>query len=87
MTSEVKEQLKVLEKIDRINVKRKQEREKEKLLRAAKSRSKADDPELAKIKEKAKQVWFVCVCGVVCVKVLRSVCIERVSHVCKEHLH
>lgn len=35
---------------------RKQEREKEKIIRAAKSRSKQDDPELAKMKEQAKQV-------------------------------
>ena len=40
-----------------MNHKRKQEREKEKILRAAKSRSKAEDPEAAaKIKEQAKQV-------------------------------
>ena len=58
LTSEVRGQLKVLEKIDRINHNRKQEREKEKIMRAAKSRSKVDDPEMAaKIKEQAKQVW------------------------------
>ena len=57
LTSEVRGQLKVLEKIDRINHNRKQEREKEKIMRAAKSRSKVDDPEMAaKIKEQAKQV-------------------------------
>ena len=54
--SEVREQLKVLERVDRINQKRKQEREKEKILKAAKSRSKADDPEIAKMREQAKQV-------------------------------
>lgn len=57
VVSEVRGQLKVLESIDRLNHKRKQEREKEKILRAAKSRSKAEDPEAAaKIKEQAKQV-------------------------------
>ena len=47
----------MLESIDRLNHKRKQEREKEKIIRAARSRSKPEDPELAaKIKEQAKQV-------------------------------
>ena len=57
VVSEVRGQLKVLESIDRLNHKRKQDREKEKILRAAKSRSKVEDPEAAaKIKEQAKQV-------------------------------
>jgi len=60
VVSEVRGQLKVLESIDRLNHKRKQEREKEKILRAAKSRSKVEDPEAAaKIKEQAKQVRAV----------------------------
>ncbi len=55
--SEVRSQLRVLETIDRIVHKRKQEREQEQTLRAAKSRSKGSDPEkAAKIREEAKQV-------------------------------
>jgi hypothetical protein len=47
----------VLEAIDRIAHKRKQEKEHEQLLRAAKSRSKGADPEkAAKMREEAKQV-------------------------------
>lgn len=47
----------MLEAIDRIAHKRKQEREHEQMLRAAKSRSKGADPEkAAKIREEAKQV-------------------------------
>lgn len=57
MGSEVKNQLRVLETIDRILHKRKQEKEHEQMLRAAKSRSKGADPEkTAKIREEAKQV-------------------------------
>lgn len=48
----------MLERIDEISASRRQEREKEKIIRAAKSRSKQDDPELAKMKEQAKQVWL-----------------------------
>uniref|UniRef100_A0A1X7SZ29 Transcription initiation factor TFIID component TAF4 C-terminal domain-containing protein n=1 Tax=Amphimedon queenslandica TaxID=400682 RepID=A0A1X7SZ29_AMPQE len=48
--------LKVLERIDEVSATRKQEREKEKIICAAKSRSKQDDPELAKMKEQAKQI-------------------------------
>ena len=55
--SEVRSQFRVLESIDRIIAKRKQEREHEQMLRAAKSRSKGADPEkTAKIREEAKQV-------------------------------
>lgn len=54
--TDVRGQLKVLERIDEVSATRKQEREKEKIIRAAKSRSKQDDPELAKMKEQAKQV-------------------------------
>ena len=57
VASEVKGQLKVLESIDRMSHKRKQEREKEQILKAARSRSRAEDPEAAaKIKEQAKKV-------------------------------
>uniref|UniRef100_A0A1X7UKV0 TAFH domain-containing protein n=1 Tax=Amphimedon queenslandica TaxID=400682 RepID=A0A1X7UKV0_AMPQE len=54
--TDVRAQLKVLERIDEVSATRKQEREKEKIIRAAKSRSKQDDPELAKMKEQAKQI-------------------------------
>ena len=37
MTSDIRGQLKVLESIDRISVSRKQEREKEKIMKAARS--------------------------------------------------
>lgn len=57
MKSEVRGQLRVLDAIDRIAHKRKQEREHEHMLKAAKSRSKGADPEkAAKIREEAKQV-------------------------------
>ena len=57
VSSEVRGQLKVLESIDRMNHRRKMEREKDQILRAAKSRSRAEDPEAAaKIKEQAKKV-------------------------------
>ena len=48
--------MKVLESIDKIIDSRRQEKEKEKILKAATSRSKQDNPELAKKKEQAKQV-------------------------------
>ena len=57
VSSEVRGQLKVLESIDRMNHRRKMEREKDQILRAAKSRSRPEDPEAAaKIKEQAKKV-------------------------------
>ena len=57
VVSEVRSQLRVLETIDRVVSKRKQEQEHEQMLRAAKSRSKGADPEkAAKIREEAKQV-------------------------------
>ena len=51
---------------------RKQEREKEKIIRAAKSRSKQDDPELAKMKEQAKQVSIVLIKD--CVSIIGLFC-------------
>lgn len=54
--SDVRGQLKVLGKIDQISASRREEKEKEMIFKAAKSRSKQDDPELAKKKEQAKQV-------------------------------
>ena len=68
MSSETRSQLRVLETIDRVVSKRKQERENEQTLKAAKSRSKGTDPEkVAKLREEAKQVC-VCICNkyVVC---------------------
>ena len=56
ITNDVRGQLKVLGKIDQISVNRREEKEKEMIFKAAKSRSKQDDPELAKKKEQAKQV-------------------------------
>lgn len=57
VSSETRSQLRVLETIDRVVSKRKQERENEQTLRAAKSRSKGTDPEkVAKLREEAKQV-------------------------------
>ena len=57
VSSETRSQLRVLETIDRVVSKRKQERENEQTLKAAKSRSKGTDPEkVAKLREEAKQV-------------------------------
>lgn len=55
-SSDIRGQLKVLERIDHFSANRRQEKEKERIMRAAKSRSKQDDPELAKMKEQAKQL-------------------------------
>jgi transcription initiation factor TFIID subunit 4 len=57
VSSEVRGQLKVLESIDRLSHRRKMEKEKDQILKAAKSRSRAEDPEAAaKIKEQAKKL-------------------------------
>ncbi|XP_065914277.1 transcription initiation factor TFIID subunit 4B-like isoform X2 [Dysidea avara] len=56
LKSQPRDQLKLLESIDRVHTKRKQEQEREKLLKAAKSKSKSDDPNLIRIKEQAKQL-------------------------------
>ena len=53
---EVRPQLKFLEELDKLEQKRHEENEREVLLRAARSRSKQDDPEQLKLKEKAKAV-------------------------------
>lgn len=65
VSSETRSQLRVLETIDRVVSKRKQERENEQTLKAAKSRSKGTDPEkVARLREEAKQVstWGRAVC-------------------------
>ncbi|XP_074645985.1 transcription initiation factor TFIID subunit 4B-like [Tubulanus polymorphus] len=55
-TSEVKSQLKFVDELDKLEKKRHEEHEREKLLRAAKSRSKHEDPEQLKLKQKAKEM-------------------------------
>ena len=64
VSSEVRGQLKVLESIDRLSHRRKMEKEKDQILKAAKSRSRPEDPEAAaKIKEQAKKVWVYTLLG------------------------
>jgi transcription initiation factor TFIID subunit 4 len=55
-TQDVRTQLRFLEDLDRMERRRHDEQERELLLRAAKSRSKTEDPEQAKLKAKAKEV-------------------------------
>ena len=55
-TSEVRSQLKLLEELEKVEQKRHDEAERDMLLRAARSRSKHEDPEQKSLKEKAKAV-------------------------------
>ncbi|XP_056334654.1 transcription initiation factor TFIID subunit 4 [Danio aesculapii] len=54
--SDVRAQLKFFEQLERMEKQRKDEREREILLRAAKSRSRQEDPEQARLKQKAKEM-------------------------------
>ncbi|BFZ19294.1 hypothetical protein BsWGS_22333 [Bradybaena similaris] len=54
--SDTKQKLKFLEELDKLEKKRHEEQEREKLLRAIKSRSKNEDPEQLKLKQKAKEL-------------------------------
>ncbi|KAK6185553.1 hypothetical protein SNE40_007760 [Patella caerulea] len=56
VTNDVRTQLKFLEEIDKLEKKRHEEQEREILLRAIKSRSKNEDPEQLKLKQKAKEL-------------------------------
>ncbi|XP_013164039.1 PREDICTED: transcription initiation factor TFIID subunit 4 [Papilio xuthus] len=56
VSQDVKSQIKFLEERDRVVKKRCEDTEREMLLRAAKSRSKNEDPEQAKLKAKAKEM-------------------------------
>ncbi|NXP67852.1 TAF4B factor, partial [Chloropsis cyanopogon] len=54
--SDTRAQLRFLEKLDHLEKQRKDEEEREMLLRAAKSRSNKEDPEQVRLKQKAKEV-------------------------------
>lgn len=56
ITQDVKGQLRFLEDIDKVERKRHEEQEREILMKAAKSRSKNEDPEQLKLKQMAKEV-------------------------------
>ncbi|NWH54088.1 TAF4B factor, partial [Fregata magnificens] len=56
ISSDTRAQLRFLEKLDYLEKQRKDEEEREMLLRAAKSRSNKEDPEQLRLKQKAKEV-------------------------------
>lgn len=58
MTKDVRGQIKFLEELDKAEQKRHEEQEREMLLRAAKSRTKNEDPEQAKLKAKVRGYTF-----------------------------
>jgi len=53
---DIRSQLRVFEQIDEVERKKRDARERDILMRAAKSRSRQEDPEQARLKEKAKQL-------------------------------
>lgn len=55
-TQDIRAQVKFLEELDKQEKKRHEEQEREMLMRAAKSRSKLEDPEQLKLKQKAKEM-------------------------------
>jgi transcription initiation factor TFIID subunit 4 len=59
MTSDVRGQIKFLEELDKAEQKRHEEVERDILLRAAKSRSKTEDPEQAKLKAKVCRTCII----------------------------
>ncbi|XP_010294147.1 PREDICTED: transcription initiation factor TFIID subunit 4B [Phaethon lepturus] len=56
VSSDTRAQLRFLEKLDQLEKQRKDEEEREMLLRAAKSRSNKEDPEQLRLKQKAKEM-------------------------------
>ncbi|XP_075561821.1 transcription initiation factor TFIID subunit 4B [Pelecanus crispus] len=56
LSSDTRAQLRFLEKLDHLEKQRKDEEEREMLLRAAKSRSNKEDPEQLRLKQKAKEM-------------------------------
>lgn len=57
ITKDVRGQIKFLEELDKAEQKRHEEQEREMLMRAAKSRSKTEDPEQAKLKAKVQKIY------------------------------
>ncbi|XP_015674725.1 transcription initiation factor TFIID subunit 4B, partial [Protobothrops mucrosquamatus] len=56
LSNDTRSQLQFLEQLDQVEKRRKDEEEKEQLLRAAKSRCNKDDPEQLRLKQKAKEM-------------------------------
>lgn len=56
VAQDVRSQIKFLEELDKMEKRRHEEQEREMLLKAAKSRSKLEDPEQLKLKQKAKEM-------------------------------
>lgn len=59
VTKDVRGQIKFLEELDKAEQKRHEELEREMLLRAAKSRSKVEDPEQAKMKARVSNTLLL----------------------------